>query len=71
MNWSISYLELPILLKYKISKGKNIETALHIGPYVAQKLDATKNTEFEGIREEDQAHECERKRLWLDGWLFI
>ena len=48
---NISYLEIPILMKYKISKRKKMETALFLGSYVAQKLRARKITEFEGVRE--------------------
>lgn len=47
---NISYLELPILLKYKIHKGKKRETALFLAPYIAQKLSAEKVTKYEGNR---------------------
>lgn len=52
---NISYVELPILVKYKISKGKKLETALFVAPYIAQKLSAFKITKYEGILEKEKA----------------
>lgn len=47
---NISYLKIPLLLKYKISTKKKIHSALFIGPYVAWKLRAMRVTEIEGER---------------------
>jgi hypothetical protein len=48
---NISYLKIPLLLKYKISTKKKIHSALFIGPYAAWKLKAVRVTEVEGERE--------------------
>lgn len=46
----ISYLKMPLLLKYKISTRKKINSAFFIGPYAAWKLKAVRLTEVEGLR---------------------
>jgi hypothetical protein len=47
---NISYLKMPLLLKYKISIKKKAHSALLIGPYAAWKLKAMRVTEVEGER---------------------
>lgn len=51
---NISYLEVPVLLNYSLSNRDKGRTALYIGPYVAWKLRAMRNTEVEGIREKEK-----------------
>ena len=48
---NISYLKMPLLLKYKISTKKKIHSALFIGPYFACKLKAVRIAEVESERE--------------------
>jgi hypothetical protein len=46
----VSYLKMPLLLKYKISTKKKVHSALFVGPYTAWKLKAMRVTEIEGER---------------------
>jgi hypothetical protein len=44
---NISYLKMPLLVKYKIAIRKKIHSALFLGPYAAWKLKAVRATEIE------------------------
>jgi len=48
---NISYLEVPVLLKYQLGKGEKWPTGIYLGPYVASKLSVTRKTHLEGIKE--------------------
>jgi len=48
---NISYLNMPLLLRYKISINKKRQSGLFAGPYVSWKLNAVKITEVGGQTE--------------------
>jgi hypothetical protein len=48
---NIYYVQVPLLLRYKTAVKKDKHSGLLIGPYFSWKLNATKVTEIEGIRE--------------------
>ncbi len=48
---NINYLELPVLIKYQLGKGEKWPTGIYLGPYSAYKLNATRNTKVEGVKE--------------------
>jgi len=48
----MSYLEFPLLFKYRIPVISNLKLVLYLGPYAALKLKAQKHTEIWGEKEE-------------------
>ena len=48
---NISYLQLPLLLRYKVATPKNWQPVFFVGPYGSVKLKAARITKMEGKRE--------------------
>ena len=51
-RWEATYLELPILFKYRIGNGGKLRPALLMGPYIAYRLSAKRIQTGFGITEE-------------------
>jgi len=49
---TIQYIQVPLLLKVNFLSRKKIQPVLHLGPYLALKLNAKKNTEIWGEKEQ-------------------